>query len=90
MAALPAAAAAAAPPDRTGFATGMTNATKTVGGAIASSVFAIALAATGSLGGPRPRATRRSAATSWSGRSAPSPRCSPPCALLAMPRAAAE
>lgn len=51
VAALPAAAAAAAPADRTGFATGMTNATKTVGGAIASSVFAIALAATGSLEG---------------------------------------
>jgi len=52
VAALPAAAAAAAPPDRTGFATGMTNATKTIGGAIASAVFAIALAATGSLGDP--------------------------------------
>ncbi|PUA79831.1 MFS transporter [Nocardioides currus] len=52
VAALPAAAAAAAPPDRTGFATGMTNATKTVGGAIASSIFAIALASTGSLGDP--------------------------------------
>jgi MFS family permease len=49
VAALPAAAAAAAPPERTGFATGMTNGTKTVGGAIASAVFAIALAATGSL-----------------------------------------
>ena len=49
VAALPAAAAAAAPPERTGFATGMTNATKTVGGAIASSIFAIALASTGSL-----------------------------------------
>ncbi|GEP39703.1 hypothetical protein NPS01_33660 [Nocardioides psychrotolerans] len=47
VAALPAAAAAAAPPDRTGFATGMTNATKTVGGAIASSIFAIALASKG-------------------------------------------
>ena len=47
VAALPAAAAAAAPADRTGFATGMTNATKTVGGAIASSIFAIALAADG-------------------------------------------
>ncbi len=47
VAALPAAAAAAAPEDRTGFATGMTNATKTVGGAIASSIFAIALAADG-------------------------------------------
>ncbi|WP_182524887.1 MFS transporter [Nocardioides dongkuii] len=52
VAALPATAAAAAPPDRTGFATGMTNATKTVGGAIASSIFAIALTATGSLDGP--------------------------------------
>lgn len=52
VASLPAAAAAAAPPERTGFATGMTNATKTVGGAIASAVFAIALSATGSLEGP--------------------------------------
>lgn len=52
VAALPAAAAATAPADRTGFATGMTNATKTVGGAIASSIFAIALASTGSLEGP--------------------------------------
>ena len=49
VAALPAAAAAAAPADRTGFVTGMTNTTKTIGGAIASSVFAIALATTGSL-----------------------------------------
>ena len=47
VAALPAAAAAAAPDNRTGFATGMTNATKTVGGAIASSIFAIALASDG-------------------------------------------
>jgi MFS family permease len=52
VAALPATAAAAAPPDRTGFATGMTNATKTIGGAIASSVFAICLAATGSIKDP--------------------------------------
>ena len=52
VAALPASAAAGAPADRTGFATGMTNAIKTVGGAIASSVFAIALASTGSLGEP--------------------------------------
>ena len=52
VAALPAAAAAAAPAERTGFATGMTNATKTVGGAIASSIFAIALASTGSLKDP--------------------------------------
>ena len=52
VAALPATAAAAAPPERTGFATGMTNATKTIGGAIASSVFAIALASTGSIDDP--------------------------------------
>ncbi|MFC7495215.1 MULTISPECIES: MFS transporter [unclassified Nocardioides] len=52
VASLPAAAAAAAPPERTGFATGMTNATKTVGGAIASAVFAIALSATGSIDDP--------------------------------------
>jgi MFS family permease len=52
VASLPATAAAAAPPDRTGFATGMTNATKTVGGAMASSVFAIALASTGSIKDP--------------------------------------
>jgi MFS family permease len=49
VAALPAAAAAAAPPDRTGIATGMTNGTKTLGGAMASAIFAIALTATGSL-----------------------------------------
>ncbi len=49
VAALPSAAAAAAPADRTGFATGMTNTTKTIGGAIASSIFAIALSATGSI-----------------------------------------
>ncbi|HST64796.1 MAG TPA: MFS transporter [Mycobacteriales bacterium] len=52
VAALPATAAAAAPANRTGFATGMTNATKTVGGALASSVFAIALASTGSIADP--------------------------------------
>ncbi len=52
VAALPATAAAAAPAGRTGFATGMTNATKTVGGALASSVFAIALASTGSIADP--------------------------------------
>lgn len=51
VAALPAAAAAAAPPDRTGFVTGMTNTTKTIGGAIASSVFAVALTATGERAG---------------------------------------
>ena len=52
VAALPATAAAAAPTDRTAFATGMTNATKTVGGAIASAVFAIALSATGTIDDP--------------------------------------
>lgn len=49
VAALPASAAAAAPPDRTAIATGMTNGTKTLGGALASSIFAIALTSTGSL-----------------------------------------
>ena len=43
VAALPAAAAAGAPPDRTGVATGLTNSTKTLGGAVASAVFGIAL-----------------------------------------------
>jgi MFS family permease len=52
VAALPASAAAGAPPDRTAFATGMTNATKTMGGAIASAVFAIALSNTGSIKDP--------------------------------------
>ncbi len=49
VAALPAAAAAAAPADHTGFVTGMTNTIKTLGGAIASAIFAIALSATGSI-----------------------------------------
>ncbi|WP_207455576.1 MFS transporter [Herbiconiux sp. SYSU D00978] len=44
VAALPAAAAAAAPSRQTGVATGLTNSVKTVGGAIASCVFGIALA----------------------------------------------
>ena len=43
VAALPSAAAAAAPPAQTGVATGLTNSVKTVGGAIASCVFGIAL-----------------------------------------------
>lgn len=59
VAALPASAAAGAPPGSTGVATGLTNATKTVGGAIASCVFGLALAsgvadaagATGAAGG---------------------------------------
>jgi len=44
VAALPAAAAAAAPRGQTGVAAGMTNTTKTVGGAFASATFGIALA----------------------------------------------
>lgn len=43
VAALPATAAAAAPPAQTGVATGLTNSVKTVGGAVASCVFGIAL-----------------------------------------------
>ncbi|WP_053386535.1 MFS transporter [Leucobacter japonicus] len=43
VAALPAAAAAGAPDHLTGVATGLTNSTKTVGGAIASAIFGIAL-----------------------------------------------
>ncbi|MBC9935616.1 MULTISPECIES: MFS transporter [unclassified Leucobacter] len=43
VASLPAAAAAAAPATQTGVATGLTNSVKTVGGAIASCVFGIAL-----------------------------------------------
>ena len=43
VAALPAAAASAAPATQTGVATGLTNSVKTVGGAIASCIFGIAL-----------------------------------------------
>jgi len=43
VAALPATAAAAAPQHQTGVATGLTNAVKTLGGAVASCVFGIAL-----------------------------------------------
>jgi MFS family permease len=49
VAALPAAAAARAPSTHTGLVTGMTNTTKTLGGSIASAVFALALLSTGSL-----------------------------------------
>ena len=53
VAALPSAAAAAAPLNRTGMATGLTNTTKTIGGSFASAVFGIALmsAATDALSG---------------------------------------
>ena len=52
VAALPAAAAAAAPFHRTGMATGLTNAVKTIGGSFASAVFGLALVgqAAGALG----------------------------------------
>lgn len=43
VASLPAAAAAAAPPEQTAVATGLTNAIKTMGGAVASAVFGLAL-----------------------------------------------
>jgi MFS family permease len=43
VAALPSAAAAAAPIGQTGVATGLTNTTKTIGGSFASAVFAIVL-----------------------------------------------
>ncbi|MEO7131890.1 MAG: MFS transporter, partial [Dermatophilaceae bacterium] len=49
VAGLPVAAATVAPPDYTGLVTGMTNTTKTIGGAFASSIFAIALASAGSI-----------------------------------------
>ncbi len=51
VAALPAAAASAAPHTQTGVATGLTNSVKTVGGAIASCVFGIALLHGVSAGG---------------------------------------
>lgn len=54
IAALPAAAAVAAPSHRTAMASGLTNATKTVGGAVASAIFAIALSATGTIADPDP------------------------------------
>ncbi|WP_375389503.1 MFS transporter [uncultured Amnibacterium sp.] len=51
VAALPAAAAAVAPPGRTAVATGLTNTGKSLGGAFASCGFAIALAAGAPAGG---------------------------------------
>lgn len=69
VAALPAAAADAAPRTRTGFATGMTNTTKTIGGAIASSVFAIALASAGdgadAVGGAVDNASRHASLSGY-------------------------
>ncbi|HYF71275.1 MAG TPA: MFS transporter [Nocardioides sp.] len=89
VAALPATAAAAAPPERTGFATGMTNATKTVGGAIASAVFAIALSATGSIDDPAEgHAPLSGYLTVWSVCALAAVAAA--VALLAMPRVVAE
>lgn len=62
VAALPAAAASAAPPTQTGVATGLTNSVKTVGGAIASCTFGIALFA-----GTTTTATGTGTAGSFSG-----------------------
>lgn len=53
VAALPAAAAAAAPKEQTGIATGLTNTTKTLGGAFASATFGLALAGTVVAGAER-------------------------------------
>ena len=78
VAALPSAAAAAAPLNRTAMATGLTNTTKTIGGAFASAVFGIALlshvlAEAGAGAGDPGRPRRRSLATSRYGPSAGSP-----------------
>ena len=83
VAALPASAAAGAPADRTGFATGMTNATKTVGGAIASAIFAIALSSTGSIKDPaRGHAPLHGYLVVWSVcAAAPSSPLSPSCVM---------
>lgn len=53
VAALPAAAAAAAPRGQTGIATGLTNTTKTIGGAFASATFGLALAGVVVVGAER-------------------------------------
>ena len=53
VAALPAAAAAAAPLGQTGIATGLTNTTKTIGGAFASATFGLALAGVVVVGAER-------------------------------------
>ena len=52
VASLPAAAATVATHGGTAEAAGLTNATKTVGGCVASAVFAVALASTGSISDP--------------------------------------
>ena len=67
----------------------MTNATKTIGGAIASAIFAIALSSTGSIDDPAEgHAPLSGYLTVWP--SARSPPCSPPSALLMPPHQAAD
>ncbi|WP_062292908.1 MFS transporter [Demequina phytophila] len=68
VAALPAAAASAAPPHQTAMATGLTNTTKTIGGAFASTAFAIALvsgASTAATGGESTAGTLSGYMTVW-------------------------
>ncbi|HIY64825.1 MAG TPA: MFS transporter [Candidatus Agrococcus pullicola] len=57
VASLPAAAAAAAPSTQTGVATGMTNSVKTVGGAVASCIFGLALSSFAASAGTVPEGT---------------------------------
>ena len=64
VAALPAAAAAAAPRGQTGVATGLTNTTKTIGGSFASAVFGVVLAA-GVAGGAGAVASYAGYLTTW-------------------------
>ncbi|HWM34444.1 MAG TPA: MFS transporter [Pseudolysinimonas sp.] len=64
VAALPAAAAAAAPRGQTGVATGLTNTTKTIGGSFASAVFGIVLA-TGTVAGVGAIASYAGYLTTW-------------------------
>ncbi len=64
VAALPAAAAAAAPKGQTGVATGLTNTTKTIGGSFASAVFGVVLA-TGAVAGVGAVASYAGYITTW-------------------------
>ena len=59
VAALPAAAAAAAPVGETAMATGLTNTTKTIGGSFASSAFALALVQGVTTGTAAPMSQKR-------------------------------
>jgi MFS family permease len=64
VAALPAAAAAAAPRGQTGVATGLTNTTKTIGGSFASAIFGVVLA-TGTVAGVGAIASYAGYVTTW-------------------------